>query len=913
MNGFQSISRWLLFTVVPCILAGSAASLAFQIHRENLCRQAQNTLKTGLQEIISESSEDAFLTDWFAKTKNGALPKGLQPPWFHILSSGTTGIRYIELVHLREFLASGKRPSEETQARWQDSFGWKFDPIQFARCPGIPIEVRWENRPAWLVWGVDVPDPATPASPGIRLGICRSPELLERIATVLRRFKRRGDMVGGVFDPERRRSWSHPDLGPDWVRRFQTSAGGAPSLILQMDSKVAVFRLFKGNVAVCLEKGLPRYVHPSFLSWIHGFSAFLLIFCTALHFIASRNVNWSLRLRLFAFIFYLLMVPLLSVGIFAMNVLSGKKRILMDEWERETGNALMAFDEQFRLEERFAKKRLEKLSRLPDLRYGRWNRLCRLLNRLKKRGHLFFVTACGWDGRFLFSSQSEGKDPGAENLQELVAKKVLAKHLGRPVETFLSPQDRLAYDLVFDPEFGLFFQESIPGRTVQYRIGSQFYYNYSFFGDQSRNEVGGYFLISCPHLNWEELYVNKRLIQPRKDFFLARSRSNRVWYPWRKVAMGFDILCGAIASTGEQQTRKMILRGERYVATGIPGKNLAGFDLVACAPETRILEGMKSFERMLLWGVFLALMTGGVGVWSLSRGLLMPIRAIEGGIQALKRRDRSFRIHETGKDELGLLAQTFNHILETAGELDAASLLQEALIPAQLPSWPGYSLEMRFLRSQAIGGDYVDVVKTNSGSLVFLVGDVAGHGVGSALIMAMAKALVFLHFSENGTVQDLLPKLNMALCKVSRKRAMMTFSLGILDPVTHDGRVFPGGNPYPLLWKGSSGEGEFLGYPRYPLGIKDNQSFGEGIPFHLDPGDLLFLYTDGLVEIPDSDNRPFGYSLLVETMRNQGLWGSASLCEVIQKGVLQHAGGRALPDDISFLAIKREKTRGDSL
>ncbi|MFZ2961236.1 MAG: SpoIIE family protein phosphatase [Candidatus Ozemobacteraceae bacterium] len=316
---------------------------------------------------------------------------------------------------------------------------------------------------------------------------------------------------------------------------------------------------------------------------------------------------------------------------------------------------------------------------------------------------------------------------------------------------------------------------------------------------------------------------------------------------------------------------------------------------------------MNSKKWLFFIGIILALGTGSMGAWSLSRGLLKPIEAIEKGIDALKTHDQTFRILETRNDEFGALSQAFNHLLETTGELDAAKMVQESLVPTKLPSLPGYSLEMRFFRSKAIGGDYVDALFTSSGLFAFLVGDVAGHGVGSALIMAMAKSVVFLHFSEGGTPQDLLPRLNMALCNVSNQKNMMTFSFGILDPKTHEGRIFSGGNPYPLLWKAQEKVGTFIGAPRYPLGLNQGNSYDEGISFHFHPGDLLFLYTDGLVEAPDRENQPFGYEMLRQSVQELAPDGPVALCETFQKRIFQRVQCSTLSDDISYLAIQRDR------
>ncbi|HNV70353.1 MAG TPA: PP2C family protein-serine/threonine phosphatase, partial [Candidatus Ozemobacteraceae bacterium] len=192
----------------------------------------------------------------------------------------------------------------------------------------------------------------------------------------------------------------------------------------------------------------------------------------------------------------------------------------------------------------------------------------------------------------------------------------------------------------------------------------------------------------------------------------------------------------------------------------------------------------------------------------------------------------------------------------------------------------------------------------NDHASAFMIGDVSGHGVSASLVMAMAKARVFSHFDEGGTESGLLEQLNDLLFHLTSRRQLMTFCLVLVDFSTHTGTITAAGNPLPVFLRRSDTSVRHLGAIAYPLAVREQQRF-EPTPFTFAPGDLLLLYTDGVVEAIDSEQRPYGYDRLQRLMQQTADLGVHGLVQYLQADLGHHLGSCLPLDDITVLALGR--------
>jgi len=202
-------------------------------------------------------------------------------------------------------------------------------------------------------------------------------------------------------------------------------------------------------------------------------------------------------------------------------------------------------------------------------------------------------------------------------------------------------------------------------------------------------------------------------------------------------------------------------------------------------------------------------------------------------------------------------------------ELRWAAELQRALFAGRLPTVASVSLSAcyRPMPEFGCGGDYCDAIAHADGSLTLLVGDVAGHGVRAALVASFLKALVgsMIHDTARAgsplALGTLLGSLNERIC------SSLPDSLGVLvslaavtiDPARREMAVASAGHPPPLFFSG--GSARFLHSDSLPLGAGKESTFTPSL-YRLKEGDLLVLYTDGLVEVRGSSIETGGARLV---------------------------------------------------
>jgi len=319
------------------------------------------------------------------------------------------------------------------------------------------------------------------------------------------------------------------------------------------------------------------------------------------------------------------------------------------------------------------------------------------------------------------------------------------------------------------------------------------------------------------------------------------------WYP-----AGFEpdpVLAGVLNRlrvTGEPLAERVSWRGRPWLAVGLPGKNTTGYGLIALYPEGEITRSLDTWRRILigclLLGLAVSLLTG----LMLSDTFLAPIGELADGIGALRRGDTTWRVPALQKDELGNLALAFNDLMEGLHEVNLGRQVQERLLPKVSMEFQGYRVFGVSRPATQMGGDYFDYLTFGGERLGVVIGDVTGHGVPAALVMAMVKAMVGLT-ARFGHPPDLLfQTLTENLYRNMQKSLLMSMGAAFVDPVTHGIDLYTYGHLCPFH-RSATGTRMLSLRGSFPLGIR-MQVPQAVTPFRLEPGEELVFYTDGLVE-----------------------------------------------------------------
>ena len=180
-------------------------------------------------------------------------------------------------------------------------------------------------------------------------------------------------------------------------------------------------------------------------------------------------------------------------------------------------------------------------------------------------------------------------------------------------------------------------------------------------------------------------------------------------------------------------------------------------------------------------------------------------------------------------------------------ELETARRIQTSILPELPPELNGVQLSHSYIPATEVGGDFYDVLALEDGRLAVAVGDVAGHGVSSGLVMSMAKSALAVQVSFNPEVEAVFTTLNRMVYQSARKRLLTTLCYAVIDADKREMSYASAGHLFPYRITGKN-EVYALESISYPLGVRDEIDVRVRSA-KLEAGDYLFLFSDGVVGI----------------------------------------------------------------
>ncbi|HSB80561.1 MAG TPA: SpoIIE family protein phosphatase [Candidatus Methylomirabilis sp.] len=245
----------------------------------------------------------------------------------------------------------------------------------------------------------------------------------------------------------------------------------------------------------------------------------------------------------------------------------------------------------------------------------------------------------------------------------------------------------------------------------------------------------------------------------------------------------------------------------------------------------------------------------------------------------------------------------------TASELRFARDIQMSFVPKQCPAVPGYEIHGTLQPAREVGGDFYDCFLLDDDHLCILLGDVSGKGVPAALFMAVTKTLLSATALAMDSPAPILTRVNDRLSLNNDASMFVTVFCGILD--VPSGRIVytnAGHNP-PAVLRHAGGI-ELLEAGRSPaLGIEEGLEY-EVFDAKLDPGDCLFLYTDGVTEAMNGQEEMFSEDRLWAELSAASVGSAKDLAIAVLQKVTAFTGDVPQADDIAVLVLRRQPDRG---
>jgi sigma-B regulation protein RsbU (phosphoserine phosphatase) len=245
-------------------------------------------------------------------------------------------------------------------------------------------------------------------------------------------------------------------------------------------------------------------------------------------------------------------------------------------------------------------------------------------------------------------------------------------------------------------------------------------------------------------------------------------------------------------------------------------------------------------------------------------------------------------------------------------DLALASNIQQMLLPQAMPVVAGLDIDARYLAAQKVSGDLYDVFKLADGRVGLAVADVSGKGVSASLLMAICRTALRQIAPLLSSPAQVLTELNRVLAGDMREGLYITISYAVVDAGRNEVTVARAGHELALLSHRESGTGayrsEYIGSEGMPVGLVDAELFEATIEdktLGFPPGSTLVLYTDGLTEAPNVEEREFGSARLADALRSAHGGSAREINDSILSAVAGFAGSAGVRDDYTLLTTKR--------
>lgn len=292
-----------------------------------------------------------------------------------------------------------------------------------------------------------------------------------------------------------------------------------------------------------------------------------------------------------------------------------------------------------------------------------------------------------------------------------------------------------------------------------------------------------------------------------------------------------------------------------------------------------------------------------------------PIRDAEGrvvkwfgtaiNIEDLKRAEEQLRLSE---ERYRSLAEENERLYSE--QLRIAEDLQEAFrhVPSEVGRLRLAHLYRSATEAARVGGDFYDVFELKDNKVVALIGDVSGHGIQAARAATLVKDVVHAFVHQALLPEDVLARTNQLLIANKAFDGFVTLFLGLIDVNSGLLRYASAAHPETILRRRHNGL-EILGSASYPLGVFPEATWKDQ-QVELDPGDVLLLYTDGVIEAR-ARGELFGEDRLRETLLRSKASVEA-LPEFILSAVLEFTGG-SLQDDVAIVALSLKDDKAEAI
>ncbi len=365
------------------------------------------------------------------------------------------------------------------------------------------------------------------------------------------------------------------------------------------------------------------------------------------------------------------------------------------------------------------------------------------------------------------------------------------------------------------------------------------------------------------------------------------------------------------------ETQKQI-----YIDNGMEDE----YEVLRSEAVTAFQKEMFHARNILILLVVFIVAAGMISAYSITGHIIDPLNTITRRVASLGVRNRQFQmenVYRTG-DEIEVLAESFakqsartmlyiDQIKRVTAEkerigaeLDMASQIQASQLPRLFPAFPNrkeFSLYASMTPAKEVGGDFYDFFMIDQDHIGLVMADVSGKGVPAALLMMVARVLIKSGLQNGKSPAEALESVNNQLCESNDAGFFVTMWVAVLEISTGKGVAANAGHEHPVLRR-AGGSYELVIY-RHSMPVATM----EGIPFRqhefrLNPGDSVFVYTDGVAEATNGANELYGTDRMLNALNSEPDAQPGQILANVMNDIHAFVDGAEQFDDITMLCFR---------
>jgi sigma-B regulation protein RsbU (phosphoserine phosphatase) len=353
--------------------------------------------------------------------------------------------------------------------------------------------------------------------------------------------------------------------------------------------------------------------------------------------------------------------------------------------------------------------------------------------------------------------------------------------------------------------------------------------------------------------------------------------------------------------------------------SGHPPKEVSGFYrlqeapwyLVVFAPGEVILQPIVRFRNYYFLTLGVCVLAIVLLIRRVTRQVTGSVRQLSAAAGDIARGEFDIALPERTADEIGALTHDFNIMAAQLQErrhlrqsLDLAKEVQQNLLPRKAPVFPGLDVAGRSDYCEETGGDYFDYIAGRH-ALRLIVGDVAGHGIASALLMSSVRATLRQRCGDSENIAAVISDVNRHLvADVGDSGRFVTLLVVSVNPGRGDLHWVRAGHDPGMLYRRGEDRFEELGGPGLALGVDPEWSYEVRRTVGLEQGDIVLLGTDGIWEARDCEGDMFGKASVEQIVRDHAHQTAEAILEAVFAAVGKHVCEKRLADDMTLIVLK---------